>query len=48
MVKSIIRVVVLALPLLAATVVTAARFDPPTPTCYPCPDSNFAGQVLLP
>jgi hypothetical protein len=48
MVKSIIRVVVLALPLLAATVVNAARFDPPTPTCYPCQDGNLAGPVLLP
>lgn len=23
---------------------TALRFDPPTPTCYPCPDSNFTVQ----
>jgi len=47
MLKKALRVAVLALPLLAATVVTAARIDPPTPDCWPCDDGNLVGQTPL-
>lgn len=48
MLKKALRVVALALPLLAATAVTAARIDPPTPDCWPCNTGNLVGQTLLP
>jgi hypothetical protein len=48
MLRKVLRVVALALPLLAVTAVTAARIDPPTPDCFPCDDGNFVGQILLP